>query len=237
MVATSQSPVPPSSARSVGNGAASRQTLRLWFPGSPRKALLAAASAVLAGFAIWWIWLYPVQTVVKWNEEIGVSDATIVAEVTSTYQRRQRTLNLFDPENLRLVRKDIAFDSAPGHRVVFSTHEDVTFLGRYGNEWFAVLYGDSQRNWPDAPRDLWGKDFSRSNHRLAKLKGEHFEPVRWEEAPAGLQQENMLRSTFYQPEFGRWQGRTVSLADKDAFRARHPIPGMYEIARPLRLGP
>jgi hypothetical protein len=194
-----------------------------------RTVLAMAASAPLLGACF-----YDQYFDIEWDEEVLLHDGrVIVVHVKNTYERRGQGLKQYDETKITFRRKELTFESEPGKRVTFKTRMPVAYLGQFEKDWYVVISGQGPYgNYPDEMPNHWGNDFTTLEQRLAVLKDGAFQPVGWKTAPQQLTTMNLMGSVFF-TDFVAWNGKRLTLAQKNDFQNAHPTPYRRQVTRPL----
>ena len=109
----------------------------------------------------------------------------------------------------------------------------VAYLGQFGTNWYAVISGQGPYgNYPDEMPNHWGNDFTTLEQRLAVFQQGIFQPIQWKDAPPQLTRMNMMESAFFN-DFISWNGKRLTLAQKNKFDIAHATPYDLQISRPF----
>lgn len=172
---------------------------------------------------------------IEWDEEVRLHDGrVIVVHMKRKYERQRNSLLPYDPDSIQFRGNEMEFNINPSQRVAVKTRQPLGCLDQFGSDWFVVISGQGPYGVVEESPTRWGSDFTTNEQRLAKLVDSEFRAVSWEEAPPNLRYLNIVSNLFY-PEFSEWNGKKITLAMKEKFRATHGFPAIARISRPIRM--
>jgi hypothetical protein len=182
--------------------------------------------------------LYPRYFDIAWYEELQLHDGRVVVmHVKETYERRGFRINRY--ANTTFRKNEFEFDPGSGQgAITFTSRLGVRSIDQVSGTWYVVLFGQGPYgNFPEEMPDHWGMDYSVSEERLGKLIAKRFQPVAWDEAPAGtLKVPNRIVGSLPLEVLAQFDGRLITLADKKRLRDMYPPgPGAMVISRPIRM--
>lgn len=178
--------------------------------------------------------VYPQYFDIRWQEEVELHDGRkIVVNVANTYERRGMSFTRYTENNITFRQKSLSFERRPGQTYTFRTRMPLAYIGEFDGEWYVVIAGQGPfGNYPEEMPTHWGGNFNTLLQRLAVLRGDTFTPIPWTLAPSQLTKMNLMDSVFF-TEFLDWDGKILTLEQKNAFDAANPTPYRQEITRPI----
>lgn len=170
-----------------------------------------------------------------WDEQVQLPDGRVlVVAVTHTYQRVSSGLGRFDGT---IVMRDstFAFDTGGPHGRVAQKFKGFhpMFLGETGGAWYAVIYGGYYGKSRQMPGQDWGNNDSPTSQWAIRLVGDKWEPMRMADFPRDFSRPNFFFLSGTVKEHVAYDGKLVTLQDKEAWLAKHPpAVNHFKIIRP-----
>lgn len=176
----------------------------------------------------------------EWDEEVLLHDGrVIVVHLKHSYERRSSSFTRYD--GLILPRDTTLTLDAGGSigRVtqLFKGFHPM-FLGQYEGEWYAVLYGGDYYRSRELPGQDWGDLEGPDGQWAIKLVHGKWIPISMSRLPEVFQQPNMLLLYGTVAEHAEFNGKRLTLKDKQAWLGEHPLgPESVRLTRPTAASP
>lgn len=175
----------------------------------------------------------------SWDEEIQLHDGrVIVVKVTHTYERLRREIGRYTSALPRDT--EFSFDAgAPVGRVtqLFKGFHPM-FLGWHEGTWYAVLYGDYYYRSRELPGQDWGELEGPYGQWAIRLDNGKWQPMSMSRLPAAFYEPNMMLLKGAVSEQAEFDGKKVTLQDKQAWVAKHPYDyADIRLTRPTAVSP
>jgi hypothetical protein len=200
-----------------------------------RRTFLASSTAVPLLSGCFW----DKQFDLSWEEEVLLHDGrVIVVKLKHTYERVHRRLGRYAGAIPRDTELSFDAGGTVGKALQLFKGFHPMFLGQYQEAWYAVLYGSYYNRSRELPGQDWGDLEGPYGQWAIKLVEGKWLPISMSNLPSVFQQPNMLILKGEADEHASFDGKRVTLQDKQAWLAKHPYDyGDIRLTRPTKASP
>lgn len=184
----------------------------------------------------------------EWDEEVQLHDGrVIVVHLKHTYERIEQgffttVLSGFSPYAGTILPRDttLTFDAGGTTGKVTQLFKgfDPVFLGQHEGNWYAVLCGDYYYGSRQLPGQDWGELEGPYGQWAIKLDQGKWQPISMSRLPDVFQEPNMLMLYGNAKEHADFNGKRVTVHDKQAWLVKHPLGYAHvRLTRPTAASP
>lgn len=201
-----------------------------------RRALLTGAAAMPLLSGCFWDKHFDLS----WEEEVQLHDGQVIAvKLKHTYERLHREFTRYGGTNLTRDTT-LTFDAGGTVGTVTQLFKGFhpMFLGQHEGVWYAVLYGSYYYRSRELPGQDWGELEGPYGQWGIKLLDGKWQPMSMSRLPGIFQTPNMLILKGEAIEHAKFNGKRVTLQDKQAWLEKYPYDyGDIRLTRPTKTSP
>lgn len=175
---------------------------------------------------------------VQWNEQVKQPDGKVITvHLKYRFERVYVYFREFTRYGGTIVDRDatLTFDAGGDIGQVTQLFKGLTpvYLGLHQGTWYAVLAGNYYPGSRETPGQDWGDFEGPYGQWAVKLVGKQFQPISKLDLPDEIQKPNLLILMGTIQEHVAFEGTTINLEQKEAWRNLHPLGvNQVRIVRP-----
>jgi hypothetical protein len=176
----------------------------------------------------------------EWDEEVMLPSGRVtVVHLKHSYERLSQGITPYGGTNLL---RDTTMTLQPDGKHAAVTQQfkgfHPIFVGEAQRQWYAVLSGSYYDGSRKIPGQDWGELEGPYGQWAVQLVDGKWIPISMTRLPEAFQKPNMLLLYGTAEDHAAFKGRRVTLADKDAWLAKHPAGySNVTLARPITESP